>query len=147
MAINEKDRDILNRLVKLYRDFECLRECDALRKGYFKYSIKEVEEAVDRLLAQPNDETRIKKPNIREEIKMINNKEKARQFYLEHLTYDREDNAAKQSCLKNITLDELKLIYSKIYDTEIKSKVTKEALLSLIERYFSGIDRALSMKP
>lgn len=147
MVINEKDRDILNRLVKLYKDFECMRGCDAFRKGYFKYSTNEVEEAVDRLLNQPHDESRIKKPNIREEIRMIDSKEKAKQFYLEHLTYNREDNAAKQNCLKNISLDELKLIYSKIYDTEIKSKITKGALLSLIERYFGGIDRALSMKP
>lgn len=147
MAINEKDRAVLNELMRFYKDFECLRGCNALRKGYFRYSVEEVEETVRRLLNQTSEKSTVKKLNIREEIKMIDSKEKARKFYLEHLTYNKEDDDAKQNCLKNISLDELKLIYSKIYDTEFKSKVTKEALLSLIERYFGGIDRALSMKP
>lgn len=147
MPINKKDRDILNWLMRLRKDFECLKGCNAFQNGYFKYSVEEIEEMVYRLLNQSNQEVAVKKPNIREEIKAIDSKEKAKQFYLEHLTYNKEDNDAKQNCLKNISLDELKLIYSKIYDTEIKGKVTKGALLSLIERYFSGIDRALSMKP
>lgn len=145
--MNKKDRDILSWLVRLRKDFECLKGCNAFQNGYFKYSVEEVEEMVYRLLNQPNQEVAVKKPNIREEIKAIDSKEKAKQFYLEHLTYDKENNDAKQNCLKNISMDELKLIYSKIYDTEIKGKVTKGALLSLIERYFGGIDRALSMKP
>lgn len=147
MAINEKDRDILNKLVRLYRDFEYLKGSNALRKGYFRYSVEDVEETVLKLLKQPTLESAPKKSNIREEIRIIDSKEKAKQFYLKYLTYNKDDSDAKQNCLKNISLDELKIIYSKVYGTEIKSKVTKGTLLSLIERYFDGIDRALSMKP
>ena len=66
---------------------------------------------------------------------------------MEHLVYNKDDLEAKQECLKKISLEELKVIYKKIYNIEVKSKIKKEELLLLIEKYFNGIDRAISMKP
>lgn len=57
------------------------------------------------------------------------------------------EEASKNACLKRISLEELKLIYSQLYCAPAKSKIKKEELLSLIEKSFNGIDRALSMKP
>jgi len=147
MAISVKDKDILKKLVQVYSTFSVLKDSDAIHKDYFKYSVEEAEETVQKIVNQESADKPVKKRAIREEVQIIDNVEMAKQFYLEHLVYNKEETGAKQECLKKISLEELKLVYKKIYNTEAKSRITKEELLSLIEKYFNGIDRALSMKP
>ncbi len=140
-----KDKDILNHLTKIYKDF--YGSSEIFRKGYFKYSVDEVEELIKKIINSTGESTAAKNPIIRDEIKLITNEDMAKKFYIEHLTYNKDEAGAKENCLKNISLEELKLMYTKVYSTEAKTRATKEELLSLIEKYFNGIDRALSMKP
>lgn len=147
MELSGKEKDILKTLLKCYKDFGSLKDSGALRKGYFKYSAEEAEAAVHKLISPPEEGTAAKKSAVRDEIQKIDNIEMAKQFYLEHLVYDKEDAEAKKKCLKSISLDELKLLYKKIYSEETRSKITKEEALLQIEKYFNGIERALSMKP
>lgn len=147
MELNAKEKDILKTLLKCYKDFAPLGTGGALRKGYFKYSAEEAEEVVKKLITPLEENTETKKTAVRDEIRQIENVEMAKQFYLEHLVYNKEDAEAKKKCLKSISLDELKLLYQKIYKEETRSKITKEEVLLQIEKYFNGIERALSMKP
>ncbi len=145
--ISFKDKDILKKLSQVYKDFECLKDRKIFPKDYFKYSVEEVEETVKKIVDQEVKDKPIKKKAVRCEVQMIDNVEMAKKFYLEHLVYNKDDLEAKQECLKKISLEELKVIYKKIYNIEVKSKIKKEELLLLIEKYFNGIDRAISMKP
>lgn len=143
--MTKRDKDILNHLVNIYKEFYCAG--DIFKKGYFKYTIDEVEEVINKFTNRTSEDTPINKAIIRDEIKLIENEDMVKQFYLEHLKYNKDEVGAKEKCLKSISLEELKLIYSKIYSSEARNRATKDELLSLIEKYFNGIERALSMKP
>lgn len=147
MQLSVKEKDILKTLLKCYKDFEPLKDSSALHKGYFKYSAEEAEAAVHKLISLQEEGAAAKKPAVRDEIQKIDNIEMAKQFYMHHLVYNKEDTEAKKKCLKSISLDELKMLYKKIYSEETRSKITKEEVLLQIEKYFNGIERALSMKP
>jgi uncharacterized membrane protein len=142
--MNTKKTAILNNLLNMYKDF--YPSSAIFSKSYFKYSIEDVEKVIEELLSKPKIEPK-KRAGIRDEIKSIGSEEETKRFYERNLIYNKEDETSKKECLKRITLDELKYIYSQLYSSPAKAKCKKEELLSLIEKYFNGIDRALGMKP
>lgn len=147
MAISARDKEILIRLSELYNELARYKDSEVFRKSYFKYSSEEIDKTIQKIINQENENAEVKKKVVREEILNIDSIEMAKKFYLENLVYDKNEEGAKQKCLKNISLDELKVLYNRVYEKEARSRITKEEVLSLIEKYFNSIDRALSMKP
>jgi len=142
--MKKKEDEILNNLAKMYKDLYLSKHL--FSKEYFKYSPEEVEEVcINRIDYMPN-EIKAKK-EIRNDILLIVDAAGVKKFFLENLQYNREADDSKDECLKNISSEELKYLYSKIYSTPIKKNVRKQDILKSIEKYFASIERAMIMKP
>jgi hypothetical protein len=144
--MNNKEQNILQSLLKLYVDMYPSKEL--FNKVYFKHSPQDVENTIISLQEEkkPSPNTKRKK-TTREVIASIHSEDQVHSYYLQNLQYDRNDRKSKESCLKKITLEELKHLYSILYTSPLKSSLRKSDVLDLIERYFSSIDRARSLKP
>lgn len=147
--MNKKEQDILQSLLKVYSDFYASK--DLFNKSYFKYSPEEIQQVLSHLLNEqetnvPKTKTK-RKSSVRDTVLSINSVDAVKTFYLKNLLYDRGDLQSKAVCLKSITVDELKHLYRALYSSPVRTKVTKSELLTFIENYLEGIDRALSMKP
>jgi hypothetical protein len=144
--MNSKEQNILQSLLKLYVDMYPSKEL--FNKVYFKYSPQVVENTIILLLEEkkPGPKTKRKK-TPREVISSIHSEDQVHSYYLRNLQYDRNDSKSKESCLKKITLDELKHLYGILYTSPLRKSLRKSDVLDLIERYFASIDRARSLKP
>jgi hypothetical protein len=144
--MNSKEQRILQSLLKLYVDMYPSKEL--FNKVYFKYSPQDVEKTIISLQEEktPSPNTKRKK-TLKEAISSIHSEDQVHSYYLRNLQYDRNDSKSKESCLKKITLEELKHLYCILYTSPLKSSLRKSDVLDLIERYFASIERARSLKP
>lgn len=143
--MNKKEQDILQTILKLYCDLYPSREI--FNKNYFKFTPEELENVIKNLHEEQKPNLQKNQNGISESILSIKTVGEVKSFYLENLRYDRSDSKSKEECLKNITGEELKYLYSILYSSPIRTKIRKVELLDLIEKYFDSIDRAFSMKP
>jgi hypothetical protein len=144
--MNNKEQNILQSLLKLYVDMYPSKEL--FNKLYFKHSPQDVENTILSLQEEkkPTPNTKRKK-TLKAAISSIHSEDQVHSYYLQNLQYDRNDNKSKELCLKKITLEELKHLYSILYTSPLRSGLRKSDVLDLIARYFASIDRARSLKP
>lgn len=143
--MNKKEKDILQSLLKIYKEMYLSKEL--FNKNNLKYTPEEVENVINNLSVEQKPTSQRNQNAIRESILSIVTADEVKSFYLENLLYDHSDSKSKEECLKNISVDELKYLYSILYSSPVRTTIRKKDLLDLIEKYFDSIDRAFSMKP
>jgi len=143
--VNKKEIDILQSLLKIYKEMYLSKEL--FNKNNLKYTPEEVENVINNLSVEQKPTSQRNQNVIRESILSIVTADEVKTFYLENLSYDHSDSKSKEECLKNISVDELKYLYSILYSSPVRKTIRKIDLLDLIEKYFDSIDRAFSMKP
>lgn len=138
-------KDLAEFYLKLYSNKELFN------KNYFKYTSSEINKFIDEVVAVQSDSTseinKINKEPIRDEILQLQSTDAIANYLYTNLKYDKLNPTSKDELLSNISLSELKYLYYKIYSCEVKSKMRKIDIFNSIERYFDGINRALTMKP
>lgn len=141
----KRKEQILSNLMDLYEYLYPHREL--FKKNYFKFSPEEITQVISDMLSENNNNQNKKNRNvIRESITELKTEEDVRTFYQKHLQYN-YDEQSRDEILKSYSMEELTYIYNILYSMPLRSKIRKNEIFNLIERYFESIDRALRMKP
>jgi hypothetical protein len=137
--MQDKKTDILAYLVELYKDLYSHRD---LFKTHFKYSIYEVENFYEQMksISDTGASKKIKEEKISNDIRALKTPEDIKNFIF-------NSNQSKDDLLKKLNLVECAYLYDIIYSSPLKSNMRKIDALNIIEKYFNGISRAISMKP
>ena len=143
--MNNKERAILQNLLKLYVDMYPAK--DLFNKLYFKYSPEDVEKTINSLQQKEKPSSQNRKTKIKDEISSIKSEHQVLSYYMKNLQYNRNDKKSKDTCLKKVTLEELKYLYKILYTSPLRKNTRKNEILDLIEKYFASIDRARNLKP
>jgi hypothetical protein len=141
-----KEMDILTYVVDTYKDFYTHKE---LFNRKFKYSQDEIDGFINKIKNEIEIKDKVisfveNKEVIRGDILALNSYDDVKK-YIETLKTD--SNLTKEDLLNKLSLKEWGYLYNIIYSSPIKSSMRKIDVLNSIERYFSSISRAVSMKP
>ncbi|MFT8323625.1 MAG: hypothetical protein ABF649_22490 [Bacillus sp. (in: firmicutes)] len=143
--MNKREQEILQSLLKLYIDMYPSK--NLFNKTYFKYTPEDIKKVFSLIISENQESSQKNRNRIRESILSINTEDEVKNFYLENLLYNQSDIKFKEECLKRISLDELKHLYSILFSSPLRTNIRKNELLDLIRSHFDSIDRAKSMKP
>lgn len=143
--MKQKEQNLLRNFLELYTELYVVK--DLYKEKYFKYTPEEAQILVDGIICERDKQPTISKNELRQEIKNISTEEEVKNYFYNHLMFDRSNSEEKNACLNQISTNELKYLYAILYSTPVKSKIRKVELLDAIEKYFASIDRALSMRP
>jgi hypothetical protein len=142
--MRNKKTDILAYLVELYK--EIYNHKDFLKLD-FKYSISEVEafyNQTKKSSENDNVEKSNKRETIRDDILNLKTADDVKEYLSKYIT---NGNQSKEDLLKDTSLSELAYLYKIIYSSQLKPNMRKIDAFKTIEKYFTSISRAVSMKP
>jgi DNA repair exonuclease SbcCD ATPase subunit len=139
-----KKIDVLSSLVEIYKDLYAHKD---LFNVNFKYSPNEVEnfyKQIQPTLKIEDIEKTKEKEGINEDILALKTTDDIKEYFMK---WSSDDNLSKEDLIKKLSLNEFGYIYTIIFSSPLKSNMRKIDALNAIEKFFTGISRAVSMKP